>query len=524
MSRISVLSTGVMAGLLLALTLTAPAFADARSKAEKAIPPRPEELTFPPLDFEVPDPAGYRHEIGDGIAAYVAEDHTLPLVEIAVNLRVGALLDPADKVGLATLTGPMIRRGGTDRLSAEEFDEQVEFLAADISSFGGDIRSGARLDCLRPNLDECLDLFFEMLRTPGFEAGRLEVEKGNLLEAMKQRNDDAQQILDREWDFLLYGEDFFAVRPLTEASVQSITREDLASFHQRFWRPENMTFAISGDVETEAILKNLEQRLKDWPGTAGETVWPPPQPEHQPQPGIYHVEKDIPQGKVFIGHQSLQRSENWDNPDVPALIVMSDILGSGGFTSRITKRIRSDEGLAYSAGAYLEPRPFWPGEFRVLFQSKSSTVALAAKIALEEIRRMQDEPVTEEELQLAKQNRIESFPRRFESAQSIVSTYAEDEFLDRPHEYWQLWRERLRGVTAADVQRVAKKHLKPEELIILVVGKWEEIGPGDADQRAKMSELLDGQVEHLPLRNPMTMEPMETKPMETKPMEGASAP
>jgi zinc protease len=285
-----------------------------------------------------------------------------------------------------------------------------------------------------------------------------------------------------------------------------------------------MTFAISGDVETEAILKNLEQRLKDWPGTAGETVWPPPQPEHQPQPGIYHVEKDIPQGKVFIGHQSLQRSENWDNPDVPALIVMSDILGSGGFTSRITKRIRSDEGLAYSAGAYLEPRPFWPGEFRVLFQSKSSTVALAAKIALEEIRRMQDEPVTEEELQLAKQNRIESFPRRFESAQSIVSTYAEDEFLDRPHEYWQLWRERLRGVTAADVQRVAKKHLKPEELIILVVGKWDEIGPGDADQRAKMSELLDGQVEHLPLRNPMTMEPMETKPMETKPMEGASAP
>lgn len=508
----------ILATVLLTGGLVSGAFA----ASDAPIPARPEQLSFPPLTFELPPAEGYRHELSNGIPVYIAEDHTLPLVDVAITLRLSSHVEPDDKTGLAAATGTLLRRGGTARLSAEEFDEQVELLAADINSFGGSTRSAASVDCITPALDRCLDLFFEMLKTPGFDADRLEIEKGNFLETMKQRNDDAQDILTREWGFLLYGEDFFAEKPVTADDLGAIGRDDLIAFHKAYWRPEHMVVAVSGDVDPEKILARLEKELGDWPGDVEVPApWPPPKPDHQPEPGLYHVEKDIPQGKVFIGHLGLEW-EDWNNPDAAPLRVMTEILGSGGFTSRITKRVRSDEGLAYSAGSVFTIDPFWPGQFRVFFQSKNPTVALAAKIALEEIRRIQDEPVSAEELQLAKQGLIESFPRRFESPSRIVGTYAEDEYLGRPHEYWQLWRERVRAVTAEDVQRVAQRHLRPDQLIFLVVGKWDEIAPGDADRRASMKEFFGGEVEHLPLRDPLTMQPLPaSRPPATAPSSDA---
>src|SRR4029434_3347440 len=111
--------------------------------------------------------------------------------------------------------------------------------------------------------------------------------------------------------------------------------------------------------------------------------WPPPAPGFTPKPGLYHVEKDIPQGKVNIGHLGTWW-DRWDNPDNFGLMVMNDILGGGGFTSRITKKVRSDEGLAYGASSNFSIGDFYPGIFRIGYASKNPTVALAAKISMEE--------------------------------------------------------------------------------------------------------------------------------------------
>src|SRR4029077_13610522 len=135
----------------------------------------------------------------------------------------------------------------------------------------------------------------------------------------------------------------------------------------------------------------------DWKAEGPTVPWPPPAPTFTPKPGLYHVEKDIPQGKVYIGHLGT-KWDRWDNPDNFGLMVMNDILGGGGFTSRITKKVRSDEGLAYSAGSRCGIEPWWPGDFRVAYQSKSATVALAAKFSYAEIKRIRSEPVTDEEL------------------------------------------------------------------------------------------------------------------------------
>jgi len=187
-------------------------------------------------------------------------------------------------------------------------------------------------------------------------------------------------------------------------------------------------------------------------------------------------------------------------------MVMNEILG-GDFTSRITQRVRSDEGLAYSAGSSYDIGIFWPGSFTISYESKSATVALAAKISLEEIARIRTEEVSEAELRQAKSSFIDSFPRRFETPFLIARTFANDVLIDRPHTYWRDYRDRIRAVDAAAVREAAARHLDPERMLMLVVGDWAAIAPGDADGRASMGELFGGTARELPLRDPLTLEP-----------------
>jgi predicted Zn-dependent peptidase len=492
--------------LALFLVLAAPGFPQA-VPAEKrdAIPARPEDLTFGELRFDVPAADRYHHRLSNGVDVYVVEDHTFPLVDVSILLRQGSYLEPADEVGLSGMTASLLRTGGIERLAPDAFDEEAEFLAASISSSGNDDSGSASLRCITPVLDESMALFFEMLRTPRFDAARLAIQKSNLLEAMRQRNDDAGDVLEREWGFLLYGRDFYASRKMTKENLDRISREDIVAFHERYWRPENMIVSVAGDVVTAEILNKLESALAQWPGKGADNRWPPPQPAFEPRAGAYHVEKDIPQGKVILGHR-VPRWTDWTSPDRAALQVMDEVLGGGSFTSRLVKRIRSDEGLAYDAGSSFGFDALAPGTFTISFQSKSSTVALAAKIALEEMRRIQTEPLSEEELNVARASLIETFPQRFQSAQQIASTYAYDSFIDRSHDYWKTWRDQVEGVTAEDVQRVARKYLKPDDVVFLVVGKWAEIEKGDPAGRASMKDLFGGEVTHIPLRDPLTLQ------------------
>ena len=476
------------------------------SSAGAAIPPRPERLQFAPLTFEVPRAEPFRHELPDGVVAYVVPDRSLPLVNVALHVRTGAYREPADRPGLAALTASMMRLGGTASLTPEAFDERADFLAAQIGAGAGDTGSRASLNVLSSSLDEGLDLLFDMVRRPRFDESRLAVEKGKALEAMKQRNDDADDILSRERGWLLYGREHFGTRLATAAQLDAIRREDLAEFHRRTWGAQRLVIAVSGDVEPADVLGRIASRLAGW-RAAEEPPWPPTTADFRPTPGLYHVEKDIPQGKVFAGHRTF-RVEDWTDPELAVIEVMNDILGGGGFTSRLMKRVRSDEGLAYGASSSFGFGAFWPTTFGMGYASKNPTVAYALEIVLEELERIRREPVSEEELRIAKSSFIESFPRAFESAGQIAGTFAQDEILGRPHDYWYGYRGRIEAVTAEQVLAVAQRRLRPDEIVTLVVGKWSEIEPGDAEGRAAMAQFANGRVEHLPLRDPLTLSPL----------------
>ena len=479
----------------------------AAAAAPSAIPARPEQLRFGALDFEVPNAEALRHELPGGVVLYVVPDRSLPLVNVVLNFRTGAYREPAEKPGLASFTASLMRLGGTASRTPAEFDEAADFLAAQIGSSAGDTGARASLNVLTSSLGPGLDLLFDMLRNPRFDAERLAVEQGKAIEAMKQRNDDADDIRNREWGWLINGREHFSSRRATAAQVESITRDDLAAFHRRTWGAQNFVAAISGDVDPQAIAAELGKRLAGWQA-AEAAPWPPPGPRHEIRPGLYRVEKEIPQGKVRLGHRSIQVAD-WSSPEIYALEVMNDILGGGGFSSRMMRRVRSDEGLAYGAGSSFGFGVFWPGMFSVAYASKNPTVAYAMEIVLEELDKIRTAPPTAEELRVSKSSFIETFPRSFETAAEVAGTYAGDELIGRPHSYWYDYRARIEAVTGEQVLAAAQKYLKPDQLVALVVGKWSEIAPGDPEGRAKMDQFFGGKVEVLPLRDPLTLEPIE---------------
>lgn len=493
--------------ILTALGLTI-GFATAESIA-KSIPTRPEQIEFKPLEFQPPNAKDYRRVLPkSGVPVYLLPSNEFPLVTITFSFKGGQYLEPENKAGLAGLTGQMIRRGGTTSVSATEVDEKFDFLAANASVGIGSTTATATLNSLTSNLNESFPLFMDMLRNPGFQTDKFDIVKAETIENMKQRNDDADNIIGREWNALMWGREHYEGRVATKTSLDSISVDDMKAFQQRLIHPGNLIVGVTGDFKEADMLAMLDSAFDGW--TKGQPVGDPPAPSASVQPGVYHVEKDIPQGKVRIGMRGITR----DDPDAIAVAVMNDILGGGGFTSRIMNRVRTEEGLAYGAGSAFINKVWYPGEFRSTFASKNRTCALALKIIMDECQKIRNEPVSEEELTTAKNQFIDTFPRTFESKAGTLGVFINDEWTKRPEGYWQNFRDNVRKVDAAEVQRVAQKYVTPENMFVLVVGKWDEIKAGDPTQqdlakKVTMSDFFGGKAEQLPLRDPLTQEPIE---------------
>ena len=478
------------------------ATAGAQSKPA-GIAKRPEDLKYKALVFNPPKASDYRHVLPSGVVVYLAPSKELPLIDLSMTFKGGEYLEPADKVGLAGMTAGLMRTGGTESLAPTELDEKLDFLATEIGIGAKATTCSASIDCLKSNFDESLGLLMDMIQRPRFDEAKTKIAVDDAIEQMKQRNDDADPILAREWNMALYGEDHFEAREPTEASIRSITKADMSAYAKRVFNPSNVIVAVSGDFEVKDMLAKLEAAFATWP--KGERMADPPKPAQSLKPGVYHVEKEIPQGKVYIGARSITR----DDPDYFAALVMNEILGGGGFTSRIMKTVRSDEGLAYSAGSSLRAGTWYEGEFRAGFQSKNPTVALAIKLIQNEFEKMRTTEVGAEELEVAKKSFIETFPRSFESKPAMLGIFVGDEWTGRDPKYWQTYRDNISKVTAADVKRVANRLLDMDKMAVFVVGDWDTIAPGDPTGRAKMADFFKDQAEHLPLRDPMTMKPMQ---------------
>jgi zinc protease len=469
------------------------------------IPGHPSLLHFDPIEFEPPNAAQYRRELPGGAIAYLVEDHQFPLVDISLSIRTGEYLASDQDIDVAGFTGSQMRGGGTKTMSSNEFDEEAAFLATEIGCNVGATSGSAGVGCLKANLDRSLEMFFDMLLHPAFDPERLELAVAQTLQGLARRNDSTGGIVRREFARLMRGQ-HFTTRQTTEDTVRRVTPERMAEFHAQNFAPSRFMFAVSGDFETNAMVDKLSKYLTsgEWPklGPAPEI----PAPTHQPRGGVYMVDKvdeNLNQAQVRIGHSGIARS----NPDHIAVSVMNYILGGGSFVSRIMSRVRSDEGLAYSASSNFSPGTYYPGLFTAAFQSENGRCAQAATIVLEEMRKIREEKISAEELELSRNYNIEVFPRFFASAGQIAGTFASDEYTGREAGYWKNYRDRIADVTVDEVQRVAQKYLHPDRVVVLAVGATDAVKAGNPEEPDFSFQSLDddGTIDMIPLPDPVTM-------------------
>lgn len=453
----------ILACLFLALCLVPPAAHPAFSAAESpsAASANPDMLRYPELRFD--PPRAERIPLDNGMIVYFMEDHEVPLVTLSCVIRTGSFYDPVGKEGLAELTARVMRTGGTPDMAASTVDEELEFLAATIAVSMNRESGTAALSVLKKDLDAGLKIFSRILTAPAFEPGRLTLAKDLKLEELKRIADDPQMLAFREFNRVLYRNNPRGRLP-TPASIRRIERDDLISFHKRFFFPGNVILSLTGDITRDEAIAKIRQYLGDW-SVPGERV-PDAEPPVRQEGRVYFLGKDVPQAIIICGH--LAPAENTD--EYYPFEILDFIVGGGGFKSRIFQEVRNERGLAYSTGSFYHGRSNY-GVFGAYAMTKSESAAESLSLIRSILAEVKKNGVNDEELERAKRSIINRFIFSFLSADQISFQQVMTEYDRLPGDYILRYRERIKNVRADQVKKVAATALLGDDTIYFVLGE-----------------------------------------------------
>jgi len=430
----------------------------------------PRQMTFKPVEFTPPEPD--RVVLENGMVVYLLEDHELPLISMTATMRTGSWLDPADKIGLASLTGSIMRTGGGGGLSSEQVDEELEQFAGDVGISIGRQSGSASLDVLSKDLKRGLQIFAGLIRTPAFEPARVELAKLQAIEGIRRRQDNPGSIVGREFVKLLYGADHPTARESTIGSITRLTKDDLVAFHRKTVHPNGMILGVTGDFDKSAMLTLLREVFSDW--KKGEvsvlTIADVPQ-DQTAKPVVRFVNKETSQTHLRIGHLSIKEQD----PDYVALAIANDILGGSSFRSRLFNDVRTKRGLAYSVGSRLNSGVHDQGVWLMRAETKLPSTQEVITRFVANMERMRTELVTDNELAEAKEAYVNSFVFSFASSSAIVGRLIELEYDGLPKDFLQQLRARVIALTKEEILAAAKKHFNPERLTVVAVGAGEAL-------------------------------------------------
>jgi len=423
------------------------------------------ELAYPPLrELVVPDVK--RVDLPNGLALYLLEDRSLPKIEGVMLVRTGSRLEPKGKVGLASILGQVIRTGGSTSRSGEEVDRLLENAGASVETQIGTSSGSASIFTLKEDLPRVLEILADLVQNPALPEDKIELAKVQERTSIARRNDDVSEIAGREFAKLLYGADSPYAAVPEYATIEAVTREDLAAFHRRYFQPNRVLLGLWGDFDSEVVRGLVERHFGSWANGVA-SLDPVPHVDTAKARTIAFVEKDdVNQSQIRIGHLG----GRVDDPDYFAMSVVAEILG-GGFSSRLFQTIRTQRGLAYHASARWAAAYDYPGSFVAASSTKSETTVETIRGIVEEIERISGEPVTEEELRLAKDGILNSFVFNFDGKGEIVGRLMTYDYYGYPRDFLSTYQKSVERVTVEDVHRAAAKHLHPEELVVLAVGR-----------------------------------------------------
>lgn len=442
--------------ILVLIALVATSFAADNNRAN------PRTMNFPPLRFDIPK--AERVVLECGMPVYLLRDPELPIINITAMVRSGSVYEPASLSGLASLTGSVMRSGGAAGLPPERMDDELEFMASSVESGIGPDMGTVSLTSLTRNFSRTLRIFADVLLRPDFSEKRVDIARKHLIEGLRRQNDDPKEIAGRE-----IGKAIYAGHPLgnvpTLESANAITRQGMLDFHRRFFRVDNMILTVSGDFERAAMLRELNAVFGKQTGLPATALPEIPQPVPVFAAETIYGKKEVNQTVIRMGHLGVTK----ESPDLYALRILDYILG-GSFTSRLTMEIRTNQGLAYNVGSHFEIGRRFTGSFIAETETKAESTAKAITLMQSIIAGMSREPVTDQELNAAKEYIINSFMFGFTSPASIVAQRARLEYYGYDPGYLENYRDNISRVTKADVLAAARKHLKPEAFKLVVVG------------------------------------------------------
>ena len=409
-------------------------------------------------------PLAHREVLPNGIRLLVAERPAIPIVVVRVSIRAGSAFDPPDAGGLANLTADLLTRG-TARRTAPELDRAIEFVGGSLETDAGRDTATVSLAVLKKDLDLGLDLLAEVLLQPAFPEDELKRKVTDIQAAIRRSEENPESVAGRELARVLYpGHPYARPTSGTVESVGRLTREQVVRFYRERYRPDAAAIAVVGDVTEQGIREALLRRLGAWSAPAAPLPAIPMTPAKPPVESR-KLSRELTQATVYLGGPAVRQ----DHPDYFPLLVANYVLG-GGSASRLYTRVREERGLAYAVyGSILPGR--YGAAYVVSLQTRVEAVAEAAQLVKEEMARMGRQPVADRELVLAKAYLIGSFPLRLDTSGKVAGLLIGIEENGLGLDYPDRFKAEVAKVTAADVQRVAKRYLDPAGFSSVMVSR-----------------------------------------------------
>ena len=409
-----------------------------------------------------------RIQLSNGMVIFLQEDHELPLIDGTARIRGGSVNEPADKVGLVDIYGEVWRTGGTKSQTGDQLDDFLEVRAAKVETGGGPDSTTISFSCLKGDLDDVFKAFVDVLQNPEFRADKIEIAQKGENDSISRRNDEVSEIAHRESIKLAYGADNPYARDPEYATVAAVTRQDLIDWHGKYVHPNNIILGISGDFDSTAMEARLRAAFDSWP--KGPDL-PKNEIQYNPaKPGYYLIPKDdVNQSNIRMVAMGTTR----DNPDYYAISVFNEAFG-GGFSSRLFNDIRTKRGLAYGVGGGIGTNFGHPGILQISIGTKSQSTIESIQATDEDIDNLATQPITDDEIQRAKDSILNAFIFRLDSPDKILGERMSYEYYGYPPDWLDKYQAEVKKVTAADVNRVASKYLHKNQLAVLVVGNTKD--------------------------------------------------
>lgn len=433
-------------------------------------------LLFPSYALDIK-----RVTLPNNLKTLQVERHNLPVVMMTLLIKASPLNEPPDKAGVAHLTSKMLTEG-TAKRKAPDISEEIEFLGASIDIATNGDYTTLSLSVLKKDIEKGLDIFSDILLNPSFPENEIAREKELLKGSLRQMEQEPTFVAGKTFSREVFGtHPYGRLVEGTLETIDAIKRDDLLSFYREHYVPDNAVMSIVGDL-TPAEMKSLVNKyLGKWERPKGTTVQKREgkdisqgQAAAPEKTRTVLIDKELTQATIMFGHAGISR----EDPDYYAVSVMNYVLGGGGFASRLMTSVRDEMGLAYSIFSSFTGNKE-PGQFEVQVQTKNESAATVISEILRQVDRMRTGPVTDSELKDAKAYLTGSFPRRFETSRRIADFLTAAEFYNLGDNYIEKYPDYINKVTKEDILRVAKKYLRTDRYILVVVGNQKKAGLTD---------------------------------------------